>query len=175
MKSGMRMNVMPRVRMLKIVTTKLMAPASVDSDSRCSERIQRSTPLPGLNSDSESGGYPVQRVQLRERHVPRADHERHEVVAEAGEDRHDDEEDHCRAVHGEELVVAIPGDDVLLGGCQLEADQERQETCDREEHEARDDVEDPDPLVIRRRQPARDASLLPVERRRAGFLRGRHG
>ena len=60
MNSGMRMNVIPRVRMLRIVTAKLMAPASDDSDSRCRERIQRSTPLPGLYSVSDRGGYAVQ-------------------------------------------------------------------------------------------------------------------
>ena len=60
MKSGMRMNVMPAVRMLRIVTRKLMTPASEASVNRWSERIQRSTPFPGLYWFSDSGGYAVQ-------------------------------------------------------------------------------------------------------------------
>jgi hypothetical protein len=35
-------------------------------------------------------------IETRERDVPGADHEWHEVVAEAGEDRNADEEDHRR-------------------------------------------------------------------------------
>ena len=65
-----------------------------------------------------------ERVQPRERHVARADHERHEVVPEAGEDRHDEEEDHRRPVDREELVVAVARDDVLLGLAELEAHEE---------------------------------------------------
>ncbi len=38
-------------------------------------------------------------VEAREGHVPGADHQRHEEVAEARQDGHDDEEDHPRAVH----------------------------------------------------------------------------
>ena len=41
----------------------------------------------------------AQGVQAREGHVPRPDHERHQVVGHADEDRHAHEEDHCRAVH----------------------------------------------------------------------------
>ena len=37
----------------------------------------------------------------------RADHQRHEVVTEAGADRDDEEEEHRRGVHREELVVEV--------------------------------------------------------------------
>ena len=50
-----------------------------------------------------------QRVEPRERHVARADHQRHEVVAEAGHHRHDEQEDHRRPVHREQLVVVLGG------------------------------------------------------------------
>src|SRR5215471_7617408 len=60
MKSGMRIQDMPAVRMLTIVTMKLIAPITDAIVSRWSERIQRSTPWPGLNSLSDSGGYIVQ-------------------------------------------------------------------------------------------------------------------
>ena len=71
-----------------------------------------------------------QRVQPRERHVARADHQRHEVVAEAGEDRDDDEEDHRRAVHRDDLVVGVLRQDVLVRRRELRADQQRQDAAD---------------------------------------------
>ena len=83
------------------------------------------------------------RVQPRERHVARADHQRHEEVAEAGEDRHDDEEDHRRPVDREELVVAVAHDEVLVRRGELAAHQQRQDSAADEEEQARRDVEDP--------------------------------
>jgi hypothetical protein len=40
-------------------------------------------------------------LTLGERHVERADLQRHEVVPEPGEQREDHQEDHDRPVHGE--------------------------------------------------------------------------
>ncbi len=51
----MRIQVIPGVRMLWIVTMKLIAPASDASEVMWRPRIQRSWPLPGLNSAVESG------------------------------------------------------------------------------------------------------------------------
>src|SRR5687768_10676529 len=56
----MRIQVMPGVRMLWIVTMKLIAPASDESDVRWRPRIQKSWPVVGLNSSVESGEYAVQ-------------------------------------------------------------------------------------------------------------------
>ena len=57
-KSGMRIQLIPRVRRLWMVTMKLIAPASDEAVRMWSERIQRSWPLPG--AWVESGGYAVQ-------------------------------------------------------------------------------------------------------------------
>src|SRR3989304_3907493 len=57
-KSGMRVHVIPRARMLWIVTIKLIAPASDEAERMWRERIHRSWPLPG--AWVESGGYDVQ-------------------------------------------------------------------------------------------------------------------
>jgi hypothetical protein len=47
-------------------------------------------------------------VHARERHVRRADHDRHQVVGEtADQRRHDHEEDHDQAVAGREDVVHV--------------------------------------------------------------------
>ena len=54
-KSGMRIHVIPRVRMLWIVTTKLIAPAMDEIVVRWMPRIQRSWPT--IGSCTESGGY----------------------------------------------------------------------------------------------------------------------
>ena len=98
------------------------------------------------------------RVQAREGHVAGADHQRHEVVREAGEDRHDDEEDHRRPVHREHLVVGVAREDVLVGPRELRAHQERDDPAGDEEDQAREDVHDPDPLVVDRREPAGEAA-----------------
>ena len=54
MKSGIRVQLIPGVRMFTIVTMKLIALASDESVSTCRPRIQRSWPLPTLCT--ESGG-----------------------------------------------------------------------------------------------------------------------
>ena len=101
-------------------------------------------------------------VQPRERHVGRADHERHEVVREAGENRNADEEHHRRPVDRDELVVVIRADDVRVRLGQLQTHDQCHQSREDEEHEGRADVEDPDPLVIRRDEPARDLAALPA-------------
>ena len=75
-------------------------------------------------------------VETRERHVARADHQRNEVVGEADQRGHHDEEDHRRAVHGEDLVVRVGREDVPFGTRELEADEERLDAADGEEEEA---------------------------------------
>jgi hypothetical protein len=52
----MRIHDIPGARMLTIVAMKLIAPASDEIESRCSERIQRSWPCPGEKALSESVG-----------------------------------------------------------------------------------------------------------------------
>ena len=94
-------------------------------------------------------------------HVSGADHERHEEVREAGEDRNADEEHHRRTVDRDELVVAVGADDVRVRLGELEAHHERHQPGEDEEDERGRDVEDPDPFVVRRDEPARDLAALP--------------
>jgi hypothetical protein len=94
-----------------------------------------------------------ERVQARERHVARADHQRQEVVREARHHRHHEQEDHRRAVEREELVVALRRQQVVVRRAELEAHQQRLDAADQEEGERRDDVEDPDLLVVGRGEP----------------------
>ncbi len=94
-----------------------------------------------------------ERVQTREGHVPGADHERQEVVAEARPDRDDEQEDHRRPVHGQQLVVVLAGQDRVVRLGQLDAHEQRLDPAEHEEHERGDQVEDPDLLVIGGRDP----------------------
>ena len=99
-----------------------------------------------------------QRVQARERHVARADHQRHEVVAEARQHRHDEQEDHRGAVHRHEAVVGLGLDQRVVRLRQLEAHHQRLDAAEDEEEEGGEQVEDPDLLVIGRGQPREPAA-----------------
>ena len=89
-----------------------------------------------------------QRVQARERHVGRAEHQRDDVVPDPGEDRDDEQEDHQRRVHGHETVEGLRVHVLHARLRELGAEHERQEPAEDEEGEGRADVLDPDHLVI---------------------------
>ncbi len=55
-KSGILCNVIPGVRMLKIVVMKFAAPRIDDAPARCSEKIAKSIDIPGVPADDDSGG-----------------------------------------------------------------------------------------------------------------------
>ena len=155
--SGILCRVMPGARMLKIVVMKLMAPRIDEAPARCSDRMAKSTAGPGMargrqrriqrpagadavgarlaldegrdQQQRERGRQQPERdvVHARERHVGRADHQRHEPVAEAADHRrHHHEEDHDQAVRGHEHVVGMGLVENLDAGIhQLGADRDR--------------------------------------------------
>ena len=90
----------------------------------------------------------AQRIQARERHVGCADLQRKYQVGEPEHDRGRVEQQHRRAVHGEQLVVLLVGQELQSGGDQFAADEQRHQPADEEEHEAGDAVHDADQLVI---------------------------
>ena len=104
-----------------------------------------------------------ERVQARESHVASADHERHEVVGQAGHHRHDEQEDHRRAVQREQLVVDHRRDERVVGRAELQAHHQRLDAAEAEEHERRGHVEDPDALVVGGSDPARPAARLGLD------------
>ena len=170
--SGMRQNVMPGARMVMIVTRKFSAVAIDDAPANCTpeveERLAQRRPggqrrvagpagVEGAAGDDEAGQeeqaghrqHPErERVQARERHVRRPDHQRQDVVRDPGEDRDHEDEDHQRRVGREEAVVEARVDDLRAGLGELGADQHRDQPTAEEEEEGRDDVLDPDHLVI---------------------------
>ena len=117
-------------------------------------------------------------VDLRERHVGRADLERDHEVAEAADgERHDAEEDHDGAVHRAELVVELGqhraarharlaeelADERQRGARvgELPAHQHHQREAEEQEQQAGDGVLDADDLVVGREDVlAPEAELL---------------
>ena len=91
-------------------------------------------------------------VQPREGDVARADHERHEIDGKGLADGHAEEEHHRRAVHGEELVVEIRPDQVVLRLRQLQAHDDGGQAAEEQEDDGGDDVAAADDLVIDRRE-----------------------
>src|SRR5438093_3005422 len=102
----------------------------------------------------------AERVQSREGHVPRPDHERHEVVAESEQHRGHEEEDHGDAMHGEELVERLGPDERLVRPGELDPEQHRLDPGGEEEDEGRVAVPLPDPLVVDGVEPGAEAGLL---------------
>ena len=102
-----------------------------------------------------------ERVHAREGHVPRPDHQRNQIIAERARGHRDHEqEDHRDPVHREHLVVGLGGQQVSVRADQLGANQQRLDAAGAEERQRGEEVEDPDPLVISRRQPADQSPAL---------------
>ena len=90
----------------------------------------------------------AERVEAREGHVRRADHQRQDVVRDPGEDRDHEDEDHQHRVGREEAVVGAGVDDLGARLGELGPDQHRHQAADEEEEEGGADVLDADHLVI---------------------------
>ena len=90
-----------------------------------------------------------ERVQSRERDVARADLQRHQVIEQGRAERHDRQEHHGRAVHGEQRVERLGAHHMRVGARQLQADQQRLDPPEEKEAERADAVHDPDALVVR--------------------------
>ena len=182
--TGMRIIVMPGARMLRMVTRKLTAVATEPMPSMMRPTVQKSVPAarevavgerrarerrvaepttvgraaererrveeePAEREDPEA-----EHVEARERDVARADHQRDEVVAERGRDRHPEQEHHRGAVHREELVVTRRAEDRAVRLRELQPDEQRLDAADAEEEERERGVHDRDLLVVDRGDPA---------------------
>ena len=95
-------------------------------------------------------------VEERKSHVARADLQRHDVVHEAGDQRHGDEEDHDHAVRGEDLIVVM-GVEVALRTAErhrlLQSHHDGVGKAPQQHDEAEDHVHDADALVVDAREP----------------------
>ncbi|VBN36182.1 Uncharacterised protein [Burkholderia pseudomallei] len=110
--------------------------------------------------------HPVrERVQARKRHVARAEHQRPQIVREAGQHGQRVQEDHRHAVHREQLVVLLGVQQRAVGLRELDAHHERLGAAREQERERGDDVAQPDALVVDRREPAPPAGAAFPQRR----------
>jgi hypothetical protein len=116
-------------------------------------------------------------VEPREGHVRSTDLERDQVVGEhAHQQRHDGEEHHERAVHGDQGVIKLGQQDSprchrlgqhtpprhgLRGEAELPAHHHRQQPADEQAHEAHHQELDADDLVVGREDVLADERQLP--------------
>jgi hypothetical protein len=106
-----------------MVTMVLIDPSSDEVIRNTIPTSHHVCPIVAMSGDEEADqhdhaaddeGPVAQHVELRERHVGRADLQRHEVVAEAADrKRYHAEENHHGAVHGPELVVELGEHDAV--------------------------------------------------------------
>ncbi len=113
---------------------------------------------------------PAHQVDARESQVARADHQRHEEIAQGGRDgRHQEEKDHDDAVHGEELVVGFRRYQAL-GFDEVQAHQDGEKAANEKHQSDGDEIEDGDALVVNGQQPGLHA-VIHVEVIQAFFGR----
>ena len=98
----------------------------------------------GVENDAARGDVeiPAEQVDLGQRQVLGADHHGNEEISQRrGNGRHQEQEDHDDAVHGEHLVIGVGGHEVRLRREQLKADESGERSSDEEEERDRDKVE----------------------------------
>ncbi len=121
---------------------------------RVGEPAERRSTLRGDEARDGDGGSEEeepegQRVQPREGDIGGTDLQRHDDVAETGEQRGGEHQQHHGAVHREQLVVLFLGlQDLHAGFEQFSTDQQRHDATEAEEHKRRDQVHVPDDLVV---------------------------
>ncbi|MNV07983.1 hypothetical protein D3C71_984380 [compost metagenome] len=125
------------------------------------------------HQDRACRGHPeAEVVEERERHVARADLQRHEVVHEARDQWHRHEEDHDHAVGGEDLVIVVRrqvAHVVAKGHGLLQAHHHGVGKAAQQHHEAEDHVHDADALVVDAADP-----VAPQRAPQAEFGDGGH-
>ena len=121
---------------------------------------------------------PTEQIDLGEGEVARADHHGDQEIAQrCGNRRHQKQEDHDDAVHGEELVVGVRGDEVGLRREEFQPDEAGKRAADEEEKRDRDQIQDRDALVVAGEEPTEQAVLRVDEVAAWGAARcsGREG
>src|SRR5207244_11233582 len=96
----------------------------------------------------------AERIQAGERHVPRADLDRHEVVRERRPEGSEDPQEHEETVGRHSLVVFVRLKERVRRDGELEPKGEGEQTRGDEEVERREEVQNADVLVVRREKPS---------------------
>ncbi|SHS55840.1 Uncharacterised protein [Mycobacteroides abscessus subsp. abscessus] len=130
---------------------------------------------PGQGDQSAAQKQPVgQGIQARKSHIWRADMQRQHQIGEAEHDRRGVEQQHDRAVHGEQLVVLLIREELKPGMNQFSTHQQGHQPAHEEKAEAGDDVHHADQLVIGGAEQPVDESAAQTPRRKGALGRHRH-
>ncbi len=180
---------MPGARRVRIVVIMLTAPRMVPRPEMTRPITHMLPPTPGECSALASGVYPVQPKSaapcgVRKPAVAMVPPNRysqyaklfsrgkatsgapiwmrHHVVGEREHDGRREEQQHDRAVHGEQLVELLRRHDLQPGLGQLGPHDQGHHATDHEEHERGDHVHDPD--LLRVRGPQQPCDGRPLDR-----------
>ena len=97
---------------------------------------------------AEQGNPETKGVQTREGHVRCADLQRQDVVTKAPDNWRSKQQQHHSAVHGEQLVELLIGQELQTRGEKLRTDQQCHKATEEEEAEGHDQVHDAQLLVV---------------------------
>ena len=114
--------------------------------------------------------YQLVEIEPRKRQIARADHQRHDEIAERVGDRRDQEEPHHHhAVDGEQPIVDVGGDQIALRRGELQPDDRRRRAADEEEQRDAGEIKHGDALVVGGEEPGAQAVVLGeiIARRRS--------
>src|SRR5579883_1159564 len=101
----------------------------------------------------------AQRIDAREGHIAGTNHQRHNIVAQASQEGHHEEENHRGAVHRENLVIEVRAEEGVIRHSKLRTNQQRFTSSHKEEEEARKHIHDANLFMIGRRNPRPDSGL----------------
>ena len=87
-------------------------------------------------------------IQAWEGQITGPDHQGDEIVGQAQDDRHPEEKDHRRPMHGEQAVEHFWRHHLMVGKRQLPAHNRRCQPSQHEEQQTAADIHDPQTLVI---------------------------
>jgi hypothetical protein len=94
-------------------------------------------------------------IEAGKGHVFGADHQGNKIIGEADERRHYHQKDHGCSMHGEELIITVRGQKVIVGPGQLQAHDQSFQTADGEKEKGGQEIENADSFVIHRSDPAK--------------------
>jgi hypothetical protein len=102
--------------------------------------------------------------KAREGNLAAADHQRHEINRRGLHDRDGEKKHHHRPVHGEKLVVEIGADQVVIGDCELQPHQHREQTGADEKAQGSEHESPTGCLVADGAEPSDEAFALAPSR-----------
>src|SRR5207237_5489853 len=108
-----------------------------------------STEIAEIEQQATKEKHPVtKRVQAGKRHIPRADHQWHEIINQSGDNRDADQKDHRGAVHRKEAIENIGWQYGVVRRDQLDAYHQHHEPGEEEKNQGGTDVHQAEFLVI---------------------------